>query len=74
MLGLASPAGCPQLGWCPDGRVNGGFRPGLSPRGGLRTGQMPAILSIGDFSRAAHLSVKTLRHHHNVALLALGRR
>jgi DNA-binding transcriptional MerR regulator len=31
---------------------------------------MPAALTSGDFSRATHLSVKTLRHHHRVGLLA----
>ena len=31
---------------------------------------MPAALTIGDFSRATHLSVKTLRHYHHVGLLA----
>jgi DNA-binding transcriptional MerR regulator len=31
---------------------------------------MPAALSIGDFSRATHLSVKTLRHYHRLGLLA----
>ena len=30
---------------------------------------MPASLAIGDFSRATHLSVKTLRHYHRVGLL-----
>ena len=30
---------------------------------------MPASLSIGDFSRATHLSVKTLRHYHHLGLL-----
>ena len=30
---------------------------------------MSASLSIGDFSRATHLSVKTLRHYHRVGLL-----
>lgn len=30
---------------------------------------MPAYLSIGDFSRATHLTVKTLRHYHRVGLL-----
>lgn len=30
---------------------------------------MPAALSIGDFSRATHLSIKTLRHYHRVGLL-----
>jgi DNA-binding transcriptional MerR regulator len=32
--------------------------------------QVPAALTIGDFSRATHLSVKTLRHYHRVGLLA----
>ena len=31
---------------------------------------MPAALTIGDFPRATHLSVKTLRHYHRVGLLA----
>jgi len=31
---------------------------------------VPAALTIGDFSRATHLSVKTLRHYHRVGLLA----
>jgi DNA-binding transcriptional MerR regulator len=31
---------------------------------------MPSTLSIGEFSRATHLSVKTLRHYHEVGLLA----
>jgi DNA-binding transcriptional MerR regulator/effector-binding domain-containing protein len=31
---------------------------------------MPISFSIGDFSRATHLSVKTLRHYHRVGLLA----
>ena len=30
---------------------------------------MPASLSIGDFSRATHLSVKMLRHYHDIGLL-----
>jgi DNA-binding transcriptional MerR regulator/effector-binding domain-containing protein len=30
---------------------------------------MPAALTIGDFSRATYLSVKTLRHYHRVGLL-----
>ncbi len=30
---------------------------------------MPAHLSIGDFSKITHLSVKTLRHYHEVGLL-----
>jgi len=30
---------------------------------------VPALLTIGDFSRATHLSVKTLRHYHRIRLL-----
>jgi DNA-binding transcriptional MerR regulator/effector-binding domain-containing protein len=30
---------------------------------------VPASLTIGDFSRATHLSVKTLRHYHRIRLL-----
>jgi DNA-binding transcriptional MerR regulator/effector-binding domain-containing protein len=30
---------------------------------------MPATLSIGDFSKATHLSVKALRHYHQVGIL-----
>jgi DNA-binding transcriptional MerR regulator len=30
---------------------------------------VPASLAIGDFSRATHLSVKTLRHYHRIRLL-----
>jgi len=30
---------------------------------------VPASLSIGDFSRATHLSIKTLRHYHRLGLL-----
>lgn len=32
-------------------------------------GRMAASLSIGDFSRASHLTVKTLRHYHEIDLL-----
>ena len=31
---------------------------------------MGSNLSIGDFSRITHLSVKTLRHYHDVGLVA----
>ena len=31
---------------------------------------VPAYLSIGDFSRASHLTIKTLRHYHEIGLLA----
>ena len=30
---------------------------------------MPSSLAIGDFSRATHLSIKTLRHYHRIGLL-----
>lgn len=30
---------------------------------------MPATLSIGDFARATHLTIKTLRHYHRVGIL-----
>jgi DNA-binding transcriptional MerR regulator len=29
----------------------------------------PAPLAIGDFSRATHMSVKTLHHYHQIGLL-----
>jgi DNA-binding transcriptional MerR regulator len=32
-------------------------------------GGVPGYLSIGDFSRATHLTVKTLRHYHQIGLL-----
>ena len=32
-------------------------------------GSMPASLAIGDFSRATHLNIKTLRHYHRIGLL-----
>ena len=31
---------------------------------------MATLISIGDFSRASHLSIRTLRHYHEVGLLA----
>jgi DNA-binding transcriptional MerR regulator len=38
--------------------------------GGERTlRRMPSSLAIGDFSRATHLTVKTLRHYHETGLL-----
>ena len=30
---------------------------------------MSTYLSIGDFSRATHMTVKTLRHYHQIGLL-----
>lgn len=35
----------------------------------MHTGAMTATLAIGDFSRATLLSVKTLRHYHDIGLL-----
>jgi DNA-binding transcriptional MerR regulator len=32
-------------------------------------GGVPAYLSIGEFSRASHLTIKTLRHYHEIGLL-----
>lgn len=32
-------------------------------------GRVPDYLSIGDFSRATHMTVKTLRHYHRIGLL-----
>ena len=37
--------------------------------GRVKDGVMPAQLTIGDFSRITHLSIKTLRHYHRVGLL-----
>ena len=44
--------------------------PGIGPAGGYPTiTSMGARLGIGDFSRMTHLSVKALRHYHDVGLL-----
>src|ERR1700728_4205146 len=53
----------------PDKRVKTSFGACISPWGRLHTGVMSASLAIGDFSRATHLSVKTLRHYHRIGLL-----
>src|SRR5262245_35688198 len=37
--------------------------------GALMLGRVSALLGIGDFSRMTFLSVKTLRHYHDVGLL-----
>src|SRR5450755_508709 len=37
--------------------------------GRLESGTVQTIMSIGDFARATHLSVKALRHYHEEALL-----
>jgi hypothetical protein len=39
------------------------------PYGRLHNGGVPDYLSIGDFSRATHMTVKTLRHYHQIGLL-----
>lgn len=39
------------------------------PRGESRNWGIPTSLAIGDFSRATHLSVKTLRYYHRLGLL-----
>ena len=36
--------------------------------------RVTAHLSIGDFSRASHLTIKTLRHYHEIGLLSRCRR
>src|SRR5260370_33266987 len=41
----------------------------FSPWGRHQTGAMASSLPIGDFSRATHMSIKTLRHYHRVGLL-----
>ena len=51
----------------------GGARPRIgaciSPKGRSDTGGMRSSLAIGDFSRATHLNIKTLRHYHRIGLL-----
>ena len=43
---------------------------GVSPCGRVQTGAgMPDTLTIGDFARATHLSIKMLRHYHEIGLL-----
>jgi DNA-binding transcriptional MerR regulator len=39
------------------------------PVGGSKLDDVQSSLAIGDFSRATHLSVKTLRHYHRLGLL-----
>jgi DNA-binding transcriptional MerR regulator/effector-binding domain-containing protein len=54
---------------CGTGRIKVPGRVFFSPRGRHQTGVMPSSLPIGDFSRATHMSIKTLRHYHRVRLL-----
>jgi DNA-binding transcriptional MerR regulator len=42
----------------------------LSPYGRSQNVVMTGHLSIGDFSRATHLTIKTLHHYHQIGLLA----
>ena len=53
----------------PPGKGQAGSRGRLSPDGRPQNRAMGPFLSIGDFSRATHLTVKTLRHYHDVGLL-----
>jgi len=54
---------------CHAGRIKAPAGAGSSPGGRYQTGAMAPSLPIGDFSRATHLSIKTLRHYHRVGLL-----
>src|SRR5450432_3235587 len=55
----------------PSRALAGGGRPFDCPvTGECRLAVMRTVLSIGDFSRMTHLSIKTLRHYHQVGLLA----
>jgi DNA-binding transcriptional MerR regulator len=56
---------CRALGG--ESRTDTGLDP--PPGGDSILGRMSASLTIGDFSRASHLSVKTLRHYHRIGLL-----
>jgi DNA-binding transcriptional MerR regulator len=51
------------------GRIKALGRAFSSPQGRYQTGIMGSSLPIGDFSRATHMSIKTLRHYHRVGLL-----
>jgi MerR family regulatory protein len=57
---------CALTLWASQGR----FRAWVSPRGRVHIEAMSsALLAIGDFSRATQLSVKMLRHYHQIGLL-----
>jgi len=51
------------------GRIKTLGRAFSSPWGRYQTEGMASSLPIGDFSRATHMSIKTLRHYHRVGLL-----
>ena len=54
---------------CSTGRVNSLWGADSPPGGEYILAVMATSLAIGDFARAAHLSIKTLRHYHRVGLL-----
>lgn len=51
-------------------RVNGDLLLDPPVGGGLILAVMQTGLTVGEFSRVSHLSIKTLRHYHDVGLLA----
>ena len=69
---LATPAvrrNTVKAAGCGRGRGKIPGRAVFSPWGRYQTGGMASSLPIGDFSRATHMSIKTLRHYHRVGLL-----
>ena len=69
-------AGVGRLGRCqhrldraPRGESRAQMRLDLPPRGESILSTMTASLTIGDFARASHLSVKTLRYYHRIGVL-----
>src|ERR1700689_3071313 len=56
-------------GACSRGRFKTRTAACFSPKGRSDTGGMPSSLAIGDFSRATHLNIKTLRYYHRIGLL-----
>jgi len=53
----------------PPGRVQGRCGPLTLPQGETPDCGMRSSLAIGDFARATHMSIKTLRHYHRIGLL-----
>src|SRR6266851_6400241 len=73
-LGMVSlPSRCAgsvsDLRASPCGRVNSFSRLDSPVEGDCTFVVMTPTLAIGDFSRATHLGVKTLRHYHEIGLL-----
>jgi DNA-binding transcriptional MerR regulator/effector-binding domain-containing protein len=58
-----------RLGRTPGGESSPDLSLDPPPGGDSILGRVTTSLTIGDFSRATHLSVKTLRHYHRVGLL-----